>query len=77
MPIYEYRCRACGEISEIFQGVGEKDDPLQCISCNSTDLEKILSSSSFSFKGELSEGAGSRCCESGVSCANPKHCCGN
>ena len=77
MPIYEYRCRSCGETSEIFQGVGEKDDPLQCTNCGSRELERILSPTSFSFKGELSEGAGPRCCESGVSCANPKHCCEN
>ena len=77
MPIYEYRCQSCGEISEIFQGVGEKDDPLQCTNCNSTDLEKILSPASFSFKEGLSEEAGPRCCESGVSCDNPKRCCEN
>ena len=77
MPIYEYRCQSCGEISEIFQGVGENDDPLQCKHCSSKDLEKLLSPASFSFKGELSEGEISRCCESGVSCANPKHCCEN
>jgi putative FmdB family regulatory protein len=77
MPIYEYRCRSCGEISEIFQGIGEKDDPIRCSNCNSTDLEKILSPASFSFKGELGAGAGSRCCESGVSCDNPKRCCEN
>ncbi|MEJ2067180.1 MAG: zinc ribbon domain-containing protein [Deltaproteobacteria bacterium] len=77
MPIYEYRCRSCGEISEIFQGVGEKDDPLRCQSCNSTDVEKILSPSSFSFKAGDSEGTGARCCDSGVSCANPKRCCEN
>jgi putative FmdB family regulatory protein len=75
MPIYEYRCRTCGKVSEIFQGVGEKDDPLQCANCGSKDLEKILSPASFTFKGELSKGIGSRCCESGVSCDNPKHCC--
>ena len=77
MPIYEYRCQSCGEISEIFQGVGEKDDPLRCTYCNSKDLEKLLSPTSFSFKSQLGEGADSRCCESGVSCANPKRCCEN
>jgi putative FmdB family regulatory protein len=77
MPIYEYRCRSCGEVSEIFHGVGERDDPVQCRSCNSTDVERVLSPASFSIKGGDSEGAGSRCCESGVSCDNPKRCCEN
>jgi putative FmdB family regulatory protein len=75
MPIYEYRCRTCRKVSEIFKGVGEKDDLLQCENCGSKNLEKILSPTSISFKGGFSEGDGSRCCESGVSCDNPKHCC--
>jgi putative FmdB family regulatory protein len=77
MPIYEYRCRSCGKVSEIFQGIGEKNDPLQCKYCTSQDLEKLLSPTSFSLKGGLNEGTGSRCCESGVSCDNPKRCCEN
>lgn len=75
MPIYEYRCLTCGKILEIYHGVGDKDDPLQCTQCGSKDLEKILSPASFSFKGTMGEGEGSRCCEQGVSCDNPKHCC--
>jgi putative FmdB family regulatory protein len=75
MPIYEYRCRSCGKVSEIFKGIGDKDDPLQCAYCSSKDLEKLLSPASFSFTGGLSDGEGPRCCESAVSCANPKHCC--
>jgi putative FmdB family regulatory protein len=77
MPIYEYRCRSCGEVSEIFQGIGDMDDPLCCTHCGSTDLERLLSATSFSFKGEVGDGAGLRCCESGVSCNNPKRCCEN
>lgn len=77
MPIYEYRCRSCGEVSEIFQGVGAKDDPLQCKYCASQDLEKLLSPASFSIKSDFSEGTGARCCESGTSCDNPKRCCEN
>lgn len=77
MPIYEYRCRSCGKVSEIFQGVGEEDDPLQCKQCSSKDLEKFLSPASFFIKGEFKEGGDSRCCESGVSCDNPKRCCEN
>lgn len=75
MPIYEYRCLICGEVSEIFQGVGDKDDPLQCKYCGSEELERILSPTSFSFKGAVSEGGGPGCCERGVSCDNPKYCC--
>ena len=75
MPIYEYRCPACGEVSEIFQGVGETDDPLQCKYCGGKDIEKILSPTSFSFKDAASEGGGLRCCDRGASCDDPKRCC--
>ncbi len=78
MPIYEFRCLHCGKVSEIFQGMGDKDDPLQCKYCGSKDIERILSPSAFTFKeggfSASSEGRG-RCCERGVSCANPKRCC--
>ncbi len=43
MPIYEYRCRKCGEISEKMQKVSEKEDSLICPSCGKGRLEKILS----------------------------------
>ena len=75
MPIYEYSCLACGEISEIFQGVGEKDDMLACKYCGSKDLERVLSPTSFSFKSSFGKEGGQTCCERGISCDNPKHCC--
>ena len=56
MPIYEFRCQACGEVSEIFQGVGDKDGPLQCKYCGSKELERVLSPRFFSFKVAASEG---------------------
>jgi putative FmdB family regulatory protein len=30
MPIYEYRCRKCGEVFERFQKVNEGGDNLTC-----------------------------------------------
>jgi len=75
MPIYEYRCVACGEVCEIFQGVGDKDDPLQCKYCGSKELERLLSPSSFTFKGQAAGQERLKCCEQGVSCDNPKRCC--
>lgn len=49
MPIYEYRCRDCGEHFEKRQGVN--DEPLKtCEKCSGT-LEKQWSLSGFQFKG--------------------------
>jgi putative FmdB family regulatory protein len=46
MPIYEYKCSNCGEVSEIFTNIGGHSDPLACKSCGSTNLEKMLSAAS-------------------------------
>ena len=49
MPIYEYRCKKCGEIFEAFQKFN--DDPLkQCKFCRG-HVEKLISQSSFQLKG--------------------------
>ena len=43
MPIYEYKCRKCGKLSEILQGVGSEKVAVKCGSCGSTDVEKVFS----------------------------------
>jgi putative FmdB family regulatory protein len=49
MPIYEYECKECGKIQEIFQKFSDK--PLaQCKKC-SGKLHKLISHSSFHLKG--------------------------
>lgn len=40
MPIFEYSCKACGHR---FETLVRKSDVPACPSCNSTDLEKLLS----------------------------------
>ena len=50
MPIYEYRCKDCGEHFEKRQKVS--DEPLKvCEKCSGT-LEKQWSRTGFQFKGE-------------------------
>ncbi|HDP96040.1 MAG TPA: zinc ribbon domain-containing protein [Candidatus Aminicenantes bacterium] len=49
MPIYEYRCQKCGRTFEVLQRINE--EPLQhCIHCGG-EVEKLISASSFQFKG--------------------------
>ncbi len=49
MPIYEYRCDRCKKVFEVLQKINE--EPLTtCIDCGSK-VEKIVSTSSFQFKG--------------------------
>ncbi len=49
MPIYEYRCEACGHQFEKIQKMSDR--PVRhCPVCNGT-VEKLLSVSSFALKG--------------------------
>ena len=70
MPIYEYRCNQCGEISEILRGVGSHDEILQCKHCRSSDLEKIMSVSSFTL-ADSNQAPGTTCCGRTERCDTP------
>lgn len=48
MPIYEYQCAKCGQVSEVFQRMS--DDPLTTCSCGG-ELKKLMSLNSFHLKG--------------------------
>lgn len=49
MPIYEYRCQSCGDVTEVIQKITDK--PLRrCGKC-SGKLKKLISRTSFQLKG--------------------------
>ncbi len=50
MPIYEYKCSACGHQLEAIQKFS--DDPLlECPECGKPQLQKLISPSAFQLKG--------------------------
>ncbi len=50
MPIYEYRCGACGYQSEFLQKIS--DDPIRtCPRCSSAEFTKLVSAAGFQLKG--------------------------
>ena len=50
MPIYEYRCQACGHQEEFLQRVSEP--PLtECPVCRKPTFQKLLSAAGFQLKG--------------------------
>ena len=50
MPIYEYRCYACGHELEAMQKMSQ--EPLkQCPACGKKALKKLLSAAGFRLKG--------------------------
>ena len=49
MPLYEYQCQTCGELTEVIQRMS--DPPLTtCETCGG-ELVKLLSAPAFQFKG--------------------------
>jgi putative FmdB family regulatory protein len=49
MPIYEYKCKGCGEILEVIQKFS--DAPLTIHESCGGEMERLLSPSAFQFKG--------------------------
>ncbi|MEE4173492.1 MAG: zinc ribbon domain-containing protein [Xanthomonadales bacterium] len=50
MPIYEYRCQACGHELEKLQRMS--DDPLtDCPACGKAQLKRLVSAAGFRLKG--------------------------
>ncbi|RNE90348.1 FmdB family zinc ribbon protein, partial [Marichromatium sp. AB32] len=50
MPIYEYRCEACGHEMEAMQKIS--DAPLtDCPACGKSELKKQISAAGFRLKG--------------------------
>jgi len=82
MPIYEYKCKDCGKISEFLVGVGQQDEEIsaegesasgkKCSFCKSKNLEKIISESFISTSDHIigSQG-GKTCCGRDERCDTP------
>jgi putative FmdB family regulatory protein len=50
MPIYEFRCKKCNALTEVFQKLSDKP-PSRCRKCGGR-LEKLVSKTAIQFKGE-------------------------
>jgi len=67
MPIYDYRCRQCGTVSEVF--LRSSNSEVRCPHCSSEDVEKLLSASYMIKMGE--GGGGTTCCGRTERCDAP------
>jgi len=56
MPIYEYKCKECS--NEFSKLIFKQDTKIECPSCGSCDVEKMISSISSSSGGSASIGGG-------------------
>ena len=64
MPIYEYRCTSCGHQFSRLQQMGAGSESVACPKCESTEVERLLSS----FASSASSGPGTS--NAGPSCSS-------
>jgi putative FmdB family regulatory protein len=43
MPVYEYRCGKCEELTEALRRMGDADEPVPCEACGSRATERVHS----------------------------------
>ncbi len=67
MPIYEFRCRNCGEEFEELVRMGTKEEEVECPHCGKYECEKLLSTFMTSGGGSSSSGGSSVSGSSGSS----------
>ncbi|MEW6266545.1 MAG: zinc ribbon domain-containing protein [Thermodesulfobacteriota bacterium] len=48
MPIYEFRCLKCNQISELLFLSAEDQREIKCPQCGAEDLERVLSTTHYS-----------------------------
>ena len=68
MPIYEYKCRSCGQVSEVLVHGSDAGNSV-CPGCGSHDLERLLSAPSLVM--EKGKPSGSTCCGRTERCDKP------
>lgn len=66
MPLYEYRCEACGHRFELWQRMGADKEGVSCPSCGSREVARLWST--FASSSSASSGSPSTAgCASGFS----------
>jgi putative FmdB family regulatory protein len=43
VPLYEYRCKACGATFEIIAGLADRDEKAVCPACGGHDAARVFS----------------------------------
>ncbi|MCG6973514.1 MAG: zinc ribbon domain-containing protein [Desulfobacterales bacterium] len=69
MPIYEFKCQKCEEFIELLVMNQDEKIELKCPKCNCEELERVLSSTSYSMGDGSGKSQGvksqTRTCQSG------------
>jgi len=67
MPVYEFKCRECGSLSEALLRSGD-NQTVYCPDCGSTSMEKLMSSSLIRTNASS---PGVTCCGRAERCESP------
>ena len=67
MPVYDYRCKDCNSVSEIF--LRSSDSEVRCPRCGSENMERMISAS-YMIKMGTSK-SGNTCCGRRERCETP------
>ena len=77
MPVFDFKCKRCGKVSEILlKGIDEAESQA-CPHCGSRGMKRLLSAPSAvvaKHAGDSPKDGGS-CCGRGTPCDSLKHCC--
>ncbi|KAA0259207.1 zinc ribbon domain-containing protein [Deferribacter autotrophicus] len=77
MPIYEYKCKECGNVFELMESINSDVYERKCVKCGGT-AKRIISLSSFHLKGsgwyvtdyKNNKGSGSKTKSENTSCGS-------
>ncbi len=61
MPLFEYRCKKCGAVTEVLVRRPADEDNVRCDACNSAKVAKMLSAAAVSVKHAPSCGLDAPC----------------
>lgn len=67
MPIYDYRCRECGRVSEVF--LRSSNVEVRCPHCGGEDMERLVSAS-YTIRMDAAT-PGTTCCGRTERCETP------
>jgi len=77
MPLYEYKCKECGDIFEQLVNRTESDETPKCTACGSKETERVpFSRFAVAVASSRPAGVMEECahCKEGDGCDNPKQC---
>jgi len=69
MPIYDFRCQECGEVSEFLVPSSAGSGTLACPGCGSRNMERLISAPSL-LKNRV-DASGTTCCGREERCETP------